>query len=163
MSTIPARRLAARFLVAVLALAALPALGSAQEARLRIAGLVPEPLPISALTPALVHPQAALVSGPAPASPPPLREVAFHTAPGPYSTRLAQAVMQGSSFRTAVIELLRNGRVHETITLSDVRVTSVSQSAPGRGARDHVALSFGGMVRSSADGSGGRTRQPPSP
>lgn len=163
MSTLSTRRVAALFLGIAFAVAALPSPGRAQEARIRIAGLVSDPIPIAALAPVTAgHPSTA-VSAPAAGNPSPPREVTFTAAPGPYSARLVQAVAQGSVFRTAMIELLRNGQVFETITLTDVRVTSVDRPAPGRGARDHVTLSFGALEQGAAARGGGRSRQPPVP
>lgn len=142
-------RLSALLLGTLLAIGALPSLGSAQVARIRL--LTPDPIPVTRLTPVVAPPtsRSARVSAGS-ASAPTTSQLVFTTpSGGSHSASLLQSVASGRRFRTAVIEVLRDGRVYETITLSDVYLSSIISSSSGRGAEDEVVLAFGSFVSTS--------------
>lgn len=161
MTTLQNTRVPALLLGILLAAGALPTPAGAQVARIRLDGLTPDRIPITAIAPVVAPPtsRSARVSGAGGAGGTTISELVFTTPSGPYSASLHQAVALGTSFRTAVIELLRNGQVYERITLSDVRVTSISHPGSPSGGEDEVVLAFGSMVTTS----GGRGLRTPSP
>lgn len=161
MTTIRDLRIPALLLGLLLAAGTPPSPAGAQVARLRLERLTPAPIPVTAIAPvvapATTSRSAAVSSGGAGKAT--FSDLVFTTPSGPHSASLSQAVATGTSFRTAVIELLRGGVVYERITLSDVRLISITSSPPGRGAEDEVVLGFGSM----ASTSGGRNLPLPSP
>jgi hypothetical protein len=142
MTTILNTRIPALLLALLVAAAALPSPAGAQPARVQLDRLTPVPIPITTLAPV-----AAPVAGTARASGggggPAISELVFTTPPGPHSASLSHALLMGTTFNTGVIEILRNGRVHERITLTDVRVISVTSSSS---AEDEVVLAFASMA-----------------
>jgi hypothetical protein len=150
MTTIRDVRIPALLLGVLLAAGTLPSAAGAQVARLRLERLTPAPIPVTAIAPVAAPPttRSAAASGRG-AGRATISELVFTTPSGPHSASLSQAVVAGTSFPAAVIELLRGGQVYERITLSDVRVLSITSSPPGRGAEDEVVLSFGSMASTS--------------
>jgi hypothetical protein len=134
------------------AIATLPSPGSAQVARIRL--LTPEPIPVTSLTPRVAPPtsrSATVVGGSGDA-----RSVSglVVTTPsgGQHMPILHQALVSHRTFRRVVVELLRDGHVHETITLSDVYLTSLTSGGSGRGSEDEFVLTFGSLVSTSGRG-----------
>jgi hypothetical protein len=139
------------------AIVTLPSPGSAQIARIRL--LTPEPIPVTSLTPLAAPRTSRSVkvlgsSGDAPSGSGTLFQtnVAFTTPSGGQSMPiLYEALMSNRTFRTAVVELLRDGHVYETITLSDVHLVTIAWGASERGAEDEFVL-FGSLVSTSGRG-----------